>query len=59
MRARGTDVSHATEHRIDLKEGAQPVRALLYQQGPARRAIVKTDVEKKLYTGVPKRATKE
>lgn len=57
MRVRGTDVSHATEHRIDLKEGSQPVRAMPHPQDPARRATVKTDVEKYLSTEVLKCAT--
>lgn len=43
---------HATKDRVDLGEGARPVRFLPYLQRQAMRSLVKIEIEKQLETGV-------
>lgn len=47
----------ATEHIIDLTEGAEPIRQPPYRTGIGARAVVKTEVDKMLKKGVIEPAT--
>ena len=50
---------HATEHRIDLEPGTRPMRSMPYRQGPARREMVREQVDAMLRAGVIEPATSE
>lgn len=50
---------NVTEHRIDLEPGTRPMRSMPYRQGPARRAVVRDQIDTMLRAGVIEPATAE
>ena len=49
----------ATEHRIDLEDGTQPIRSLPYRQGPQTRKLTMDQIQKQLDAGVIEPCTSE
>jgi Reverse transcriptase (RNA-dependent DNA polymerase) len=49
----------ATSHRIDLTQGARPVHAHPYQDGPQAREVGREEIERMLSQGVIEPATSE
>ena len=49
----------ATEHRIELTDGTEPIRSIPYRQGPATRTKAEHEIRKMLDAGVIEPATSE